>query len=73
MDEAAVRSEPGSGCVGPWTGRLQRVRPDGRYVLITRSGYEWPVAPVDARAATSQERAAYDGCCLAAYRRGRVS
>ena len=46
--------------VAVWTGRVQRVLPDGRLRLISYSGYEWPVAPVDTRPATGAERAVYE-------------
>ena len=59
VDTVAV---PGSDpyAVAVWTGRVQRVLPDGRLRLISYSGYEWPVAPSDTRQATDAERAIYD-------------
>lgn len=41
----------------PWTGRVVRQLATGRYRLLAESGYEWTAGAV--RAATAQERAAY--------------
>lgn len=56
--KAATDGEPFSRAF--WTGRMQRVRADGTYKLITVSGYEWTVTAEDARSATPEEREAYE-------------
>ncbi|WP_019549439.1 hypothetical protein [Streptomyces sulphureus] len=44
----------------PWVGRMRRVADDGRYVLITATGYEWPARPDRLRPATGAERATFE-------------
>ncbi|MBO8200961.1 hypothetical protein JW613_22040 [Streptomyces smyrnaeus] len=44
----------------PWTDRVQQPRPDGPVQLVTPTGYEWWAGPKHLRAATQQERDAYN-------------
>ncbi|MGW5018197.1 hypothetical protein [Streptomyces sp. NRRL F-5053] len=56
VDEAtAVASPPAL----PWVGRMQRVASDGRYVLVSATGYAWSADPVRSRPANGAEREAF--------------
>lgn len=52
-----------------WTGRLRHVYSEGSYLLVTATGYEWPVAPGEVRPASAAEREAYERNRFSGYLR----
>lgn len=52
-----------------WIGRVQQVLDEERVLLVTPTGYEWPVPLTALRPATAQEEAAYEAACPPRWRR----